>query len=61
VNVLFVLGGLRVGGYELLTARLANALVDCRVAAGIVSLTEQLAQRVLTLAIDDALRVAMGR
>ena len=61
MNVLFVLGGLRVGGYALLTARPADALVDRGAVAGIVSLTEQLAQRLLTLANYDALRAAMGR
>jgi glycosyltransferase involved in cell wall biosynthesis len=45
VNVLFVLGGLRVGGYELATIRLANAFVKRRVETAVVTLTDHLTTR----------------
>lgn len=45
MNVLFVLGGLRVGGYELVTIRLANALVKRGVETAIITLTDHLATR----------------
>jgi glycosyltransferase involved in cell wall biosynthesis len=42
MRVLFVLGGLRIGGYELTTVRLANAFVRRGVATAVATLTDEL-------------------
>jgi glycosyltransferase involved in cell wall biosynthesis len=39
MNILFVLGGLRIGGYEILTVQMANALVSRGNHVGILSLS----------------------